>query len=106
MVLDILDREDGAVIMTIGNVVKKQFMGADARQRVSRLETIYKLLSIKGVPNVDSLVSSDPNRSPPHVDLSPVGSPGLPDSGSEAFSAVVCVLEALKVRCDASVFII
>ena len=106
MVLNILDREDGASIITIGNVVTKQFTGTDARQRVSHLEMIYKLLSSKRVPNVDSLVRSDPNGSPPHVHLSPVGIPGLPNSGSEAFSAVVCVLEALKVRSDASVFII
>ena len=106
MVLDILDREDGAVIMTIDGVVKKRFMRGDAGQRVSRLEIIYGLLSSKKVPNVDSLVSCDPNGSPPYVTLSPVGSPGPPDSGAEAFSAVVCVLEALKVRYDASVFII
>ena len=106
MVLDILDREDGAVIMTIDDVVKKRFMRDDAGQRISHLEIIYGLLSSKKVPNVDSLVSCDSHSSPPHVNLSPVGSPGPPDSGAEAFSAVVCVLEALKVRYDASVFII
>ena len=106
MVLDILDREDGAVIMTIDRVVKKRFVHDDAGQRVSRLEKIYKLLSIKKVPNVDHLVSCDSKSSPPYVNLLPVGSPGPPESGAEAFSAVVCVLEALKVRYDASVFII
>jgi hypothetical protein len=105
VVLDILDREGGAVRMTIGKVVKKEFLGVNAVQRVSDLITIYDLLKLKGVPNVDTLNSSNLNGHP-HVYLSPVGFEVLPVSGSEAFSAVVCVLWALMVCYDVSVFII
>src|SRR6266404_2964492 len=101
MVLDILDREDGKVIIVISNVIKV-FRGAGGSELVSRLRTIYNLLSTKRVPNVDSLDRSYPNHSPPYVHLSPVGSVGPLNSGFDAFRAVVSVLEALEVHHHAS----
>jgi hypothetical protein len=50
VVLDILDRKGGAVRMTIGYVVRKEFKGANAVQRVSDLVAIYDLLLKYGVP--------------------------------------------------------
>ncbi len=67
---------------------------------------IYDSLKRKKVPNVDTLDSYNVDVDDPHVFLSPVGAGVLPESGPEAFSAVVCVLEALKVRYDVSLFII
>jgi hypothetical protein len=92
--------------MTISNVVKKEFIGVNGVQRVSDLITIYDLLKQKGVPHVDTLNSFNLNNDHSCVYLSPVGIEVFPVSGSEAFSAVVCVLKALKVRYDVSVFII
>ena len=92
--------------MTIGNVIRKQFMGSDAVQRANQLIEIYKLLKLKGVPNVDTLDGFKPESKPTQVFLSPVGTPTLPGSGSEAFDSVVCVLQALKVSYDASILII
>jgi hypothetical protein len=91
--------------MTIGEVVRKEFMGDNAVQRVTELIAIYELLKLKKVPNVDTLDSSNLDGHP-HVYLSPGGVDVLPVSGSEAFDAVVCVLGALKVCYDVSVFII
>ena len=106
VVLDILDREGGAVDITIGaSVVLKQFKCANAVRRVSELVEIYDLLKEKKVPYVDSLRSFKLESNPPHVYLEPVGVHRFPASGSEAFSAVVCVLKALKVRYDVFVFI-
>ncbi|PVF91819.1 hypothetical protein CPB86DRAFT_270995 [Serendipita vermifera] len=89
-------RGDGLVRMSISAVVRKEFRHTDAVERVSKLVKIYDLLKFKGVPNVDTLISSDTEHDHPHVYLSPVGIETLPKSGSEAFCAVVCVLEALK----------
>ena len=94
--------------MTIGSVVKKEFRHTDAADRVYKLVGIYNLLKRKNVPNVDTLVSFniEPEENQyPYVHLSPVGVDAMPHSGAEAFDAVVCVLEALKVRYGASVFI-
>src|SRR5260370_41954253 len=96
VVLDILDRENYAVRMTIGGVVMKEFLGGNTKERVLHLVSIYESLMRKRVPNVDTLDSYNVNVDYPHVFLSPVGAGALPDSGPEAFSAVVCVLEALK----------
>ena len=105
MVLDILDREGGAVRMTIGAVVRKEFIGEEGVRRVSQLVDIYDLLNRKNVANVDTLVGFNLNSSP-HVCLKPVGVAGWPASGSEALSAVVCVLKALKVSHDVSDYIL
>ena len=100
VVLDILDRGDGAVQITFGaSTVLKEFMGANAVQRVSDLVAIYNLLKEKEVPYVDTLHSYKLQTDPPGVDR-------FPTSGPEVFNAVVCVLKALKVRYDVSVFII
>ncbi|PVF98299.1 hypothetical protein CPB86DRAFT_733261 [Serendipita vermifera] len=77
--------------------IPQQGWHTDAVERVSKLVEIYDLLKSKDVPNVDKLKSSDIEHDHPHVYLSPVGIDTLPNSGSEAFCAVVCVLEALKV---------
>jgi hypothetical protein len=90
--------------MSIGGVVRKEFRHSDAVYRVSKLIEIYNLLKIKQVPNVDSLDraqivgDAETQGSHPYVQLSPVGCDALPGSGEEALSAVVCVLQALKVR--------
>lgn len=115
MVLDILDREDGLVRMTVGaDVVKKEFRHVDAVERVSNLVKIYKLLKQKKVPNVDvlqhsnlnALQHSTPESRHPYVLLSPVGRDVSPKSGLEAFQSIVCVLQALKVHYGVSIFII
>ena len=94
---DTLDREEGTVKLSIGaKVVMKQFLGDDATRRISHLTKIYQLLKDKGVPNVDTLESSQDDR----IFLSPVGLDVLPKSGSEAFDAIVGVLNALKVCYD------
>jgi hypothetical protein len=104
VILDILDREGGAVLMTIGgNVIRKEFKGTNPIQHISGLVKIYKLLKKKGVPHVNTLFSSNLESNPPHIYLSLVGDDRLPTSGSEAFNAVVCVLKALKVHYDVSV---
>jgi len=91
------DRENGNVQMTIGTVVRKQFLSQDAVQRVSHLINIYQVLVDKNVPNVDCLDSANINTDPPEIFLSPVGTSGGPTTGEETFTAVVCVLRALKV---------
>lgn len=80
----------------------------DAVQHVSKLVEIYGLLKLKNVPNVDTLHSFNTNtkRGHPCVYLSPVGIGTIPDSGSDSFNAIRCVLQALKVRYVGSVFII
>jgi hypothetical protein len=84
--------------MSIGAVVRKEFRHPDAVAHVSKLSEIYGLLKFKQVPNVDSLDQAEIKGDHPYVQLSPVGYEALPKSGSEALNAVVCVLEALKVR--------
>ena len=80
----------------------KEFLTPDATQRISNLTKIYSLLKEKGVPNVDTLQATEGNR----VFLSPVGLDVWPRSGSEAFNAMLCVLNALKVHYDISVLFI
>jgi hypothetical protein len=92
--------------MTIGAVVKKEFKHPDAVARVSKLIDIYKLLKLKQVPNVDALDHAETAAEHPYVLLSPVGCDASPNSGSEAFNAVVCVLQALKVRYGVSALVI
>ena len=81
-------------------------MGSDAVQRATQLIAIYKLLKLRKVPNVDTLDDFRPKDKPTMVFLSPVGTPTFPDSGSEAFDAVSCVLQALKVRYHSYIFIL
>jgi hypothetical protein len=92
--------------MWIDKVVKKEFKHADAVERVNRLVEIYRLMRLKGVPNVDTLDKSNTTHDYPYVILSPVGIDTTPDSGSASFDAVRCVLQALKVCYDVPVFII
>jgi hypothetical protein len=92
--------------MTIGAVVKKEFRHPDAAARVRKLVEIYELLKLKQVPNVDTLDRAEIREEYPYVLLSPVGCDVSPSSGSEAFNAVVCVLQALKVRCYISALVI
>jgi len=105
VVLDLLDSEDGKVRVTLGKVVMKEFLGGDAVDRVNKLTEIYKLLKDKRVPNVDGLDTAEIGVRR-RVFLSPVGLHVYPSSGEQAFDAVFCVLQALKVRYDVSVFII
>jgi len=106
LVLDILIRDRDQVQMYIHDVVFKVFEGDNGTQRVASLIAIYELLTLKCVPHVDTLVGSNLQDGCPSVQLKPVGVAGLPDSGSQAFRAVVCVLKALQVHYDISVFII
>ena len=92
--------------MAIGAVVKKEFRHHDAVRRVSKLIEIYKLLQMKKVPNVDTLVKYKLDGDHPWVHLEPVGVDTSPASGFECFSAVTCLLKALEVRFEVSVFII
>jgi hypothetical protein len=98
VLLNFSNREGGLVRLNIGAVVRKEFRHPDAVARVSKLIEIYKLLKFKQVPNVDTLEHAETREHYPYVVLSPVGYDVPPSSGSEAFNAVVCVLEALKVR--------
>ena len=110
MVLDILDREGGDVQMTIGgNIVRKEFRQHEqhnAVRRVSDLIKIYKLLKAKEVPYVDTLEDYKLDHARPCVYLTPVGIHTYPVSGLECFNAVTCLLKALEVRFEVSVFII
>jgi hypothetical protein len=112
MILNFSNREGGLVRMSIGAVVRKEFGHPNAVDRVSKLIKIYNLLKIKQVPNVDTLDhaqivnDAEPYGFHPYVELWPVGYDVLPYSGSESLNAVVCVLEALKVRYSVSVLII
>ena len=85
-----------------GGVVMKEFLTFHATRFISHLTKIYNLLKDKDVPNVDTLQGTEGNR----IFLSPVGLDVWPSSGSEAFNAMVCVLNALKVRYDISVVFI
>jgi hypothetical protein len=106
VVLNFSNREGGLVKISIGAVVRKEFRHPDAVAHMSKLIKIYGLLKSKHVPNVDSLDRAETHGDYPHVQLSPVGYETLPKSGSEALNAVVCVLEALKVRYTVSALII
>jgi hypothetical protein len=92
--------------VSVGAAVKKRFMQPDAVDRVSKLVEIYDVLKAKQVPNVDTLDQANKAATPPYVQLSPVGYDVLPNSGSDSFNSVVCVLEALRVRHSVSPFII
>jgi hypothetical protein len=92
--------------MSIAAVVRKEFRHPDTVTHVSNLIEIYKLLRLKQVPNVDTLDHAETQEFYPHVHLSPVGYNAHPQSGSEALIAVVCVLEALKVRHGVSALVI
>jgi hypothetical protein len=106
VILDILYRRGGEVRVTIGDdVVMKECLGYNKVQHVYELITIYNSLKRKNVPHVDALHSFDLNDDTPRVFLKPVGVATYPYSGSEAFSAVVCVLKALEVRYGIPVFI-
>lgn len=105
--LDMLDSEDGNIKVAVGKVVMKEFLGVDRVHHVKHLQKIYKLLESKHVLNVDKLDSVDTsNPARLCIFLSPVGHDVWPSSGDECFSAVVCVLQALKVCYDVTVFII
>ena len=58
------------------------------------------------MPYVSTLDSHGFNHESPCVVLSPLGRPVLPRSGEEAYNAVACVPQALKVRYEIPVFII
>ena len=92
--------------MIIGATVQKEFRSEDSADHVSHLVKIYNLLKWKRVLNVDELVSSSTQTedSHLHIYLKPVGLHTAPQSGSESFSVIYCVLVALKVCYDASVF--
>ena len=92
--------------MYFHDVVLKEFMGDNGAECVTKLIKIYEILTSKAVPNVDALVKANLQNGYPSVELEPVGVAGLPDSGLQAYCAVVCVLEALQVRYDISGFII
>ena len=92
--------------MYFHNVVLKEFMGDNGAECVTKLIKIYNILTSKAVTNVDTLVKANLQYGYPSVELEPVGVAGLPDSGSQAFSAVVSVLKALQVRYDITGFII
>jgi hypothetical protein len=106
VVLNTPNRDGGFINMWIDSVVEKEFRHVDVVERVTKLVEIYNLLKHKKVPNVDTLDSFDIKHAHPCVYLSPVGIDEMPDSGLESFNAVACVLAALKVRYDGSVFII
>ena len=92
-----------------GTIVKKEFRQHeqhDAVRRVSDLIEIYRLLKIKKVPNVDTLVKYKLDRARSCVYLAPVGRDTFLVSGLECFSAVNCLLKALEVRFEGSVCII
>jgi hypothetical protein len=84
--------------LTIGAAVKKEFMHSDGVARVLKLVDIYKLLEEKVVPNVDALRNYSREPPCPYVMVTPVGIDEYPESGIDAFAAVACILEALKVR--------
>jgi hypothetical protein len=95
----------GLVRLNIGTVVRKEFRHPDAIARVSKLIEIYNLLKFKQVPNVDTLDHAETREHYPYVVLSPVGFDVSPNSGSEAFNAVFCVLQALKVHYGVSALV-
>jgi hypothetical protein len=93
--LNIFHSSDGLTRITIGAVVMKEFEHPDGVARVLNLVKIYQLLKEKRVPNVDAL--HEYSTEPPYVMVTPVAMDQTPQSGFEAFNAVVCVLQALKV---------
>jgi hypothetical protein len=92
VVLDILDREGGAVRITIGSVVRKEFNGPDAVQRVSDLVAIYESLKKKECHM--SIPFSATTSTRPSTCFSVAGG-GRQTSGLwvRGFRAVVCVLK-------------
>jgi hypothetical protein len=88
----------GATKITLGaTVARKQFHHWDAADRVAKLVDIYKLLKEKQVPNVDALHRFSQEPGSFYVITKPVGVDVSPKSGFEAFAAIVCLLQALKV---------
>jgi hypothetical protein len=102
--LNISNRDNGLILMSIGGIVRKHFRHDNAVERVLKLVDIYALLKSKCVPHVDTLqkFSIGTGSRFPYGHLSPVGIERFPESGAESFNAVVCVLEALKVCYDLS----
>jgi len=83
-----------------GNLVKKTFMNTGSAAHVCFLSEIYRLLRRKNVPHTDFLrTTSIDSLSPryPYITTSPVGLDQWPEDGRDAYNAVHCVLEALKV---------
>ena len=83
--------------MTIGAVVRKRFKHPDANARITKLISIYDLLSAKNVPNTDSLKAFSQSSPDYSITTEPRGEHLIPKTGLEAFNAITCVLEALKV---------
>jgi hypothetical protein len=96
--IHLLCSSDVLTKITLGATVKKQFEHPDAVDRVSHLVMIYRLLKEKRVPNTDALHSF--SQEPPsfYVMTTPLGMDYTPKSGFEAFTAIVCLLEALQVN--------
>ena len=102
-----LDSKDGNVKVAVGKVIMKEFLGVDCIHCIKHLQKIYKLLKSKHVLNVNKLDSIDTsNPACLFVFLLLVGHDVWLSSGDKCFSAVVCVLQALKVHYDVTVFII
>ena len=98
MPLNLFHRPEDLTRITIGGAAKKEFMDADSVTHVRKLVDIYKLLEETQVPNVDALYDySSSGRPYPYITVTPVGMDAIPLSGSEAFNAVICILQALKV---------
>jgi len=97
-------RRHNSKVEIVGHCIIKTYTGANRFQRVAHLQTIYKLLDGKKVPNVDSLKhlysgrSVDPLRpGDQKVVLSPRGIATTPASEEELVEALICVLNALVV---------
>ncbi|KAF8317535.1 uncharacterized protein EI90DRAFT_3085067 [Cantharellus anzutake] len=93
-----LERDDGKSLEFFKHKIRKIYRVED-KLKVSFLESIYKKLKAKGVPNVDTVRKIEMSH-PEHgcfVELAPRGDSSGPQSAEDVKNAVICVLKALQV---------
>ena len=78
-------------------MVKKIFGHIDSALHVAHLSKIYGLLRTKNVPNTDVLEFTSTVPGSIYIVTHPVGYNQWPKGGLDAYTALICVLNTLKV---------
>ena len=97
---------DGKQIEFFKEKIRKIYPAGD-QLKVSFLQTVYRKLQEKGVPNVDRLTRIELAHSEHgcFIELEPRGDARGPESADDVKNAVMCVLEALQVSINMRVLI-
>ena len=81
-----------------GTNIKKTFDGPERHARIEKLKSVYDILRVKAVPNVDRIAVSYADDVHGAVAfLEPKGLSVVPKSIQQVLEAVGCILEALTV---------